>query len=206
MSAPRVFIVDDDYAVRDALSAQLDAAGFTTVTFASAQEFLESCDPAWEGCIILDVNMPGMDGPRLQEALNRRGSQLPIIFLSGQGNIPITVQTIKAGAIDFLTKPVLGSALFERVREAFKRCTRIREQREEFKTIDSRLSTLTVRECEIMRLIISGKTCKEIAQILNISHRTVEVHRAHILQKTGANNVVDLVKLASMSSLVQKTN
>ena len=196
-SQDRVFIVDDDEAVLDALAMLLETAGYTVAAFQGAEKFLEACTPESHGCVILDVDMPGMDGPSLQQELIRRNVQLPVIFLSGHGTIPTTVRTIKAGALDFLTKPVDGSVLLARVQDALKESARLCKQTEERQSANSRLKALTERENEVMKLAITGYTSKEIAQRLSISYRTVEIHRAHIMQKTGASNLLELARIAS---------
>lgn len=192
-----VFIVDDDAAVRDSISMLLDAAGYDVATFARADEFLKVCNAATEGCIILDVNMPDMDGPALQDELLHRGLHLPIIFLSGQGTIPLTVRTLKAGAMDFLTKPVRGEVLLARVQEALQQFSVLRKQEQVSQSITARLAMLTDREREVMMLAVAGYTSKEIAQRLNISYRTVEIHRAHVMQKTGTSNMLELARITS---------
>ena len=192
-----VFIVDDDEAVRDSLAMLLDAAGYASATFPRADDFLEFCIPGTLGCIILDVHMPDMDGPTLQEELLRRGLHLPIIFLSGQGNIPVTVRTIKAGAMDFLTKPVDGAVLLARVREALEQCAIQQKQVKAVQSIAVRMAKLTGREQEIMMLAVVGHTSKEIAERLRISYRTVEIHRAHIMQKTGTSNMLELARIST---------
>ncbi len=184
-----VFVIDDDAAIRDSLSMMLEAVGHTIAAFGSAREFLDVCTPGIQGCIILDVDMPGMDGPALQQELIRRGVQLPVIFLSGKGTIPVTVRTIKAGAMDFLTKPVDGSVLLARVQKAL-------EQGEAFQSIALRLAALTEREREVMKLAVAGYTSKETGQRLGISYRTVEIHRTHVMQKTGAANLLELARMA----------
>jgi len=194
----RVFVVDNDEAVRDALTMLLEAAGHAVSTFASAADFLGACTHDLQGCIILDVSMPGMSGPALQEELNRRGVRLPVIFLSGHGTIPTTVRAIKAGALDFLTKPVDGSVLLDRVRTALEQCSVRREQEQIYQSIATRLATLSEREREVLALAIAGHTSKEIAQRLAISFRTVEIHRAHVMQKTGASNLLELARIAAM--------
>jgi FixJ family two-component response regulator len=193
----KVFIVDDDASVRDSISMLLEAAGYTVATFPSADEFLAVCTPDTRGCIILDVNMPDMDGPALQEELTRRGLRMPVIFLSGQGTIPITVRTLKAGAMDFLTKPVKGTVLLARVQEALEQCSILQKQADTSHSIDARLALLTEREREVLNLAVLGHTSKEIAQRLDISYRTVEIHRAHVMQKTGASNMLELARMTT---------
>jgi len=193
----QVFVVDDDAAVRDSLAMLLDAAGYDVATFPSAADFLDVCTPDTPGCIILDVNMPGMDGPTLQAELTRRGLRLPVIFLSGQGTIPVTVRAIKAGAMDFLTKPVDGSVLLARVSEALEQCSIQQQQVRDSQSVAERLAKLTEREREVMLLAVAGHTSKEIAKHLDISYRTVEIHRTHIMQKTGASNMLELARIAT---------
>jgi FixJ family two-component response regulator len=192
----KVFIVDDDAAVRDSLTMLLETADHVVATFPGAREFLEICTPDIEGCLILDMSMPDMDGLALQQELLRRDIQLPILFLSGHGSIPATVRAIKAGAMDFMTKPVDGEVLLARVQEALQRSSRIRQQADEDRVIASRLAALTEREREIMLLAVAGYTSKEIAQRLAISYRTVEIHRAHVMHKTGASNLLELARIA----------
>ncbi len=191
-----VFVIDDDEAVRDALTMQIEAAGHAVAAFGTASEFLDVCTPSTRGCIILDVDMPVMDGPALQEELLRRNVQLPVIFLSGKGTIPVTVRTIKAGAMDFLTKPVDGSVLLARVQDALERSSLLQKQSEAFQSIALRLAALTEREREVMKLAVAGLTNKEIAQRLGISYRTVEIHRTHVMHKSGATNLLELARIA----------
>ncbi len=193
----KIYVVDDDAAVRDSLRMLLKADGHEVATYASAEDFLAACDQGMQGCIILDFKMPGMDGQALQAELNRRGLRLPVIFLSGQGTIPVTVRTIKAGAVDFLTKPVDGAELLTSVREALKLDWTQQSHGATRQTVSPRLLALTAREREIMLLTIEGQTSKEIARQLSISYRTVESHRAHILRKTGAANLIELARIAS---------
>jgi len=193
MSA-KVYIVDDDASVRDALAMLLEIAGHEVESFANAEAFLAAYRPGYQGCIILDVHMPVMDGPALQEELLNRGIRMPIIFLSAFSNIPVTVRTIKAGAIDFLTKPVDGSLFLQRVQDALNRNAQVQEEALVTKSFAERISGLTKREREIMVLAVSGQTSKKIARCLNISYRTVEAHRAHIMQKTGASSLLELAR------------
>jgi FixJ family two-component response regulator len=155
------------------------------------------CNQDTSGCIILDVNMPDMDGPALQEELNRRGLLLPIIFLTGQGSIPLTVRVLKAGASDFLTKPVDGTELLACVNQALIKCEEMKIKSADSQAKALRLATLTEREREIMSLIVAGHANKEIAERLDISPRTVENHRAHIMEKTGATNLRELIEFGS---------
>ena len=191
-----VFVIDDDAAVRDALTMQIEAAGHAVAAFGTASEFLDVCTPGTRGCIILDVDMPVMDGPALQEELLRRNVQLPVIFLSGKGTIPVTVRTIKAGAMDFLTKPVDGSVLLARVQDALERSSLLQKQSEAFQSVALRLAALTEREREVMKLAVAGQTNKEIGQRLGNSYRTVEIHRTHVMQKTGSSNLLELARIA----------
>jgi len=203
MSAgPTVFVVDDDAAVRDSLALLLDTAGFVVETYDGARSFLAACSPDRTGCVILDVQMPEVSGPELQAELNRRAVGLPIIFLTGHGDIPTTVRAIKSGAIDFLTKPVEGAALLERVRSALEKSAQLGAQAAADRLLHERLEGLTRRERQIMALAAAGQSNKEIARHLGISHRTVEIHRARVMQKTGVANLVELSRLAEACALV----
>lgn len=199
MTTPaKVFVVDDDAAVRDALSILLSTALDSAVeTFSCAVDLLAACTPDCRGCIILDVHMPDMDGPALQDELLRRGIRLPIIFLSAHGNIPITVRTIKAGAVDFLTKPVNATTLLDRVRAALEQNALLHELAETERAISIRLANLTDRERDVMRLAVAGHSNKEIAKHLGISYRTVEIHRSRVMQKTGAASLLELARIAT---------
>jgi FixJ family two-component response regulator len=192
-----VFVVDDDASVRDSLRMLLEVSGYKVATFPGAEDFLEICTPDTQGCIILDVNMPDMDGPTLQEELLRRELRLPIIFLSGHGTIPLTVRALKSGAMNFLIKPVQGAELLSCVHEAMEQCTVLQMQTRASQSVAARLAALTEREREVMSLAVEGRTSKEIAQHLNISYRTVEIHRAHVMQKTGATNMLELARITS---------
>lgn len=190
--APKVYVVDDDEAVRNGLAAMFDAAGIAVETFDSAALFLSAWRPGWSGCVILDVNMPGMTGPELQAELGRRGMALPIIFLTAHGDIPTTVRTIKAGAVDFMTKPADGAALLARVRAALAHSTVAAEG----------LASLTEREREIAVRVAGAQSSKEIARELDISHRTVEVHRARVMHKLKAGSVLELAETVRALGLV----
>ena len=206
MNTPtRVYIVDDDAAVQDALTLQLGTAGYEVMAFSSAEDFLDHCTAETRGCIVLDVDMPGMKGPALQEELGRCGIRLPIIFLSGHGTIPTTVRTIKAGAMDFLTKPVQGSVLLARVREALEKCALMCRQTEEYQDVSLRIARLTEREREVMQLVVQGHASKVIAPMLGISYRTVELHRSRVMHKTGASNLLELAHFVRVAETPPKT-
>jgi FixJ family two-component response regulator len=204
MSSPiKIFIVDDEQVIREALTLLLETAGYAVASFAGGTEFLDAYTPHLRGCIVLDLSMPGMDGVALHEELRRRGSLLPVIFLTGHGTIPITVRALKTGAMNFLTKPVDGTELLVCIREALKQQSLLRKQEQAQLSVASQLSMLSKREREIMKLIVAGHTSKEIAQYFAISHRTVEVHRAHVMRKTGASSIPELVRIARSAGVVK---
>jgi FixJ family two-component response regulator len=195
-----VYLVDDDPAVRDSLSLLLEEEGFAVVAFASAEDFLASGvpTPCSSSCCIVDIRMPGMGGMALQEALAKRGITLPVIVLTGHGTIPQSVRAIKAGAVDFLTKPVSATTLLLSVRNALQECDRLTAQVEVTTTAAARLAALTSREREVLALVVAGLPNKEVARSLGISHRTVEIHKARIMFKSGVDNVFDLARLAEL--------
>jgi FixJ family two-component response regulator len=196
---PTVFLVDDDHAVRDALELLLDTAGFNTVSFASATEFLESYDASQPGCLVLDIRMPGMSGMELQDALLTETAGLPIIFLTGHGNVSMSAKAFRTGAVDFLEKPFDEAVLLERIREALKLDRDNRESMARHARASSRLAVLTPREREVMLLLVAGNTNKEIAARLDLSTRTIETHRGRVMEKTGVQSVAELVELAISS-------
>jgi len=196
-----VFVVDDDPAVRDSLTLLLEQEDIAVKTFASAEAFLAACQPAPRSCAIVDIRMPGMDGMQLQAELSKRGVLLPVIFLTGHGDIPLSVRAIKAGAVDFLTKPVTGTALLESVDAALLDSERLSTQADTNQTAAARVACLTEREREVMAQAVKGLPNKEIARRLGISHRTVEVHKARIMHKTGADTLLDLARIAEASGL-----
>ena len=194
---PTVFIVDDDRAMRDALSQLLENAGLLVVPYADGPAFLAGCGEDCAGCIVLDVAMPGMSGLQVQAALMERGVQIPILFLTGHGDIPMTVKAVQAGAMDFLEKPIRGDVLLERVRRALALDAERRRAERESRETQQRHRRLSPREREVMALVVSGLSSKQIAKKLDLSPRTIEVHRIHVMQKMGAENVVDLVNMAA---------
>jgi len=198
---PCVFIVDDDHAVRDSLELVMETAGFDFQTFESAEHFLQTYCPGRTGCLLLDVNMPGMNGDELQAELIRRNIHLPIIFLTAYDDIPMTVRVIKAGAVDFLTKPVASKLLLERIQEVLQHEAQVHEQAMAEQALCNRLNSLTSRELEILPLVLAGHVNKEVGRLLGISHRTVEIHRARILNKTGTTNLLELARLCEACKL-----
>lgn len=197
---PCVFIVDDEYAVRDSLGLVMETAGLTYQTFESAEDFLRSYLPGQPGCLLLDVNLPGLNGDELQAELIRRKIHLPIIFLTAYGDIPMTVRAIKAGAVDFLTKPVPRDLLIERIQAVLQHEAQSHERTADQAFCMSQQYGLTSREMEIMALVVEGYSNKEIARQLGISYRTVEIHRARILKKTGTTNPLELARLCEASN------
>lgn len=194
-SQSTVFIIDDDDAVRESLYLQLSTAGFTVKAFPSAKDFLDILQPNITGCLILDVRMPSMNGPELQAELVRQNINLPIIFLTGYGDIPLTVKTIQAGAFDFLTKPVNDRKLRDCINAALVLNAKTLEGDVVNGSLLERLSTLTKRENEVLELALKGYPNKEIGRQLGISFRTVERHRSRALMKAGVNNILQLASL-----------
>jgi FixJ family two-component response regulator len=200
-SNPTVFVVDDDPAVRESLTLLLEQEGLNVESFDSAEAFLATCRSVPRSCAILDICMPGMDGIQLQAELTRRGLALPIIFLTSYGDIPLSVRAIKAGAVDFLTKPITCALLLESIHAAFRASERLTSQAEANHTAAARVASLTEREHDVLLLAIEGLPNKEIARRLGISHRTVEIHKARIMHKTGADTLLDLARIAEASGL-----
>jgi len=196
-----VFVVDDDVAMRDALAQLLEAAGLQVETHASGPDFLAAYGENRPGCLLLDMAMPGMNGLEVQAALKARGCAIPVLFLTGHGDIPMAVQAVQAGAVDFLEKPIKGAILLERVQRALKLDQEWREMRGRTQAIQLRHARLSTREQEVMALAVTGLTSKQIAQQLGISPRTVEVHRTHVMHKMGAANLAELVNLAAFCTL-----
>jgi two-component system response regulator FixJ len=198
---PCVYIVEDEYPVRHSLGLIMETAGYEYRTFENAEEFLQNYSPGQPGCLLLDVNLPGLNGDELQAELARRKIHLPIIFLTAYADIPTTVRVIKAGAVDFLTKPVPRDLLIERIQAVLLQEVQVREQSEEQALGMSQQYGLTSRELEIMTLVVEGHSNKEIARKLGISYRTVEIHRARILKKTGTTTPLELARLCEAANL-----
>ena len=199
--APTVFIVDDEAPVRKALSRLLRATGFAVAAFASPGEFLAQHDLHKPGCLVLDLMMPGVNGMELQRALARKGSVLPIIFLTGHGDVPQSVQAMKGGALDFLTKPVNDENLLASIRAAIKRDSVARREQAELFEIRARLALLTPREQEVLDHVVTGKLNKQIADDLGVVEKTIKVHRARVMEKMKVQSVAELVRLVERSGI-----
>jgi FixJ family two-component response regulator len=192
---PCVFIVDDDSAVRDGIGLLVETAGLAYQAFESAEHFLQAYSEDERGCLLLDVSLPGLNGLELQTEFARQKIRLPIIFLTGNGDIPMSVRAMKAGAADFLTKPVPSALLIERIQAALQLEAQMYKQSEAEQALRNRLNRLTEREMEILPLALAGIHNKEMARLLNISYRTIEIHRIRILQKTETTNFLELSRL-----------
>jgi two-component system, LuxR family, response regulator FixJ len=189
-----VFVVDDDPGIRDSLAMLLTSSGYEAKAYASAAAFLASETPDAIGCMVVDVQMPEMNGLALQRELATRRFRLPVIVMTGHGDIPIAVQAMKAGAVDFLEKPFDDGVLLDGIRRALERVTSAQDQALAAKETKRRLEQLTDREREVMDLIVAGKANKVIAYELSISPRTVEIHRSRVMEKMAAGNLADLVR------------
>jgi FixJ family two-component response regulator len=192
-----IFLVDDDAAVLKALSRVLREEGFRVVSFESAEAFLARPDEGAYGCLVLDVTMPGLDGLELQRRLAAAGEVLPIVFVSGHGDIPMTVQAIRAGATDFLTKPVQAQTLIAAVRTAFDQNASMRRGHGEDKALRQRFAILTPREREVLAAVVTGKLNKQIAAELGVVEQTVKFHRARIMERMQAKTVAELMNIAA---------
>jgi len=193
---PIVFVVDDNSSVRKALSRLVKSVGFRAEVFASAEAFLEQPLPNVPACIILDVQMPGLSGLDLQHTLAETATCLPIVFITGHGDIPMSVQAMKAGAVDFLPKPFRDQDLLTAVRQAIARQAKARQAEAEVVEIRQRAETLSPREREVMALVVSGKLNKQTGHQLGVTVRTIKVHRAHVMHKMRAGSLAELVRMA----------
>ncbi|OYV21505.1 MAG: Two component transcriptional regulator, LuxR family [Methylococcaceae bacterium NSP1-1] len=197
-----VYLVDDEFSVRDSLALLIESTGQSVRSFESAEAFLNNYDPEQPGCLLLDVRMPSMSGLELQGELLKREIFIPIIFISGHAGIPDSAKAFRAGAVDFLEKPFDNEILLERIDEAIKKDIVSREQFIEHREIQNRLDHLTLREQEVLSLIVRGHSNKEIAKILDISNRTVEAHRASIMEKMQVKSLAELMVLATHSEML----
>lgn len=195
MNDSTVFVVDDDPAMRESLSFLMGSVGIRVETFENAQAFLDQHDTGDRGCLVLDVRMPGMSGLELQEHLIQRGISLPVVMITGYGDVPMAVRALKSGALDFIEKPFTEQELLDRVNEALHvdgRLSRLEEKRALF---DARVSRLTERESQVMQLVVDGKSNKLIAHELGLSPKTVEVHRSRVMDKMEAGSLAQLLRL-----------
>jgi two-component system, LuxR family, response regulator FixJ len=194
-SRPLVFVVDDDEPVRDAIGMLLDTVGMDYESYDSAQAFLDHYDPTRRGCLVLDIRMPGMSGLELQQRLVERSAPIPIVFITGHGDVPMAVEAMKRGAVDFIRKPFRDQELLDRIHEALAQEA---DQRAQARTIDDlhqRVASLTPREREVFLRVADGQANKVVAIELGISERTVEIHRSQVMQKTRARSLADLVRM-----------
>jgi FixJ family two-component response regulator len=191
-----VYVVDDDPAVRDGLKALLTVSGYRIEAFDSAESFLAAADRGAVGCAILDIRMPGMNGLELQRELKRRGIALPVIIITGHGDVPRAVAALKAGAVDLLEKPFDSDALLASIAEALRRNAAARVSTFDRDTVAARVAQLTPREREVMDLVVAGHPNKVVADRLGIAVRTVEIHRARVMEKTEARNLSELIRMA----------
>ena len=197
MHPPTVFVIDDDPAMRQSMSRLLDSVSLPAETFESAKDFLDVYEPDRPGCLVVDVRMPGMSGLELQDKLIELGYRVPLIIVTGHGDVPMAVNAVKRGALDFVEKPFRAQPLLDRIQEALERDAELRQRENKRQRVAARLSNLTPREREVMEMLVRGQSVKQIAADVGLSHKTVQVHRAHIMEKTQANSLPDLVHLAA---------
>ena len=193
---PTVFVVDDDREVRESIRWLIESVDLAVETFGSGQEFLDAYDPDKPGCVVLDVRMPQSSGLELQKKLLARGLDIPVIIVSAYGSVPVAVEAMKAGAVDFIEKPFSDQALLDRIHQAIAKDQEVRRRKAKRAEVAARVEVLTAREREVMDLVVVGKATKQIAIDLRISPKTVEAHRARIMQKMAADSLAELVQMA----------
>jgi FixJ family two-component response regulator len=191
-----VFVVDDDAAMRRSLENLMRSVGLRTEAFASAQEFLRRRRPDGPACLVLDVRLPGPSGLDLQKRMTETGLEIPIIFITGHGDVPMSVRAMKAGAVEFLTKPFRDQDLLDAIHQALERDREARAQREELAALRTRFDSLTRREREVMGLVVAGLLNKQVASEVGASETTVKIHRHQVMEKMGAGSLADLVRMA----------
>jgi FixJ family two-component response regulator len=195
-NAPLIYLVEDDDALRDSLCWLIESAGYRAAAFANAEAFLAAYEPGAAACLVLDVRMPGMSGLQLQETLLRLRQNIPTVFVTGHGDVPMAVNAIKRGALDFIEKPFRDQELLSVIESAVQIERRITDAKTRYRLIAPRLATLTAREREVMRHVVEGKPNKCIAKDLAISIKTVEAHRSKMMEKLGVNSIAELVRIA----------
>lgn len=200
---PTVFVIDDDNATREGLRELMESVSFRVRTFASAQKFLEAYDPDLFGCLLLDVRMPGMSGLKLQGELNRRGADLPIIFITGHGDIAMAVDALKNGAFDFVEKPVRGQLLLDKIQSAIERHRQTSRDAARVRRIQANLALLTNRENEVLDRVKRGQNSKQIARELGLSRKTIDAHMTNIREKMGVNSTSQLILRLHEGGLMQ---
>jgi RNA polymerase sigma factor (sigma-70 family) len=199
--SPIVYVVDDDPSVRRSLARLIQSEGFRVETFARAQDFLDQKEGTNPSCLVLDVNLPGRSGLDLQRELSSRGYSMPIVFITGYGTIPMSVQAMKGGAVEFLEKPVNDKVLLKAIHQAVEKDRQMKRQYTELKEIQQRLASLTPREREVLPLVVSGMLNKQVALRLGTTEKTIKVHRARIMEKMRADSLADLVRLAQIAGV-----